>query len=464
MELSKALLLSERPSMVIRMENDQPWLYTMLVSAFFKMSGPSASVARLFSLVSATAMLAALGWILRPAAGCFGLLLAGIFLFSANGMLGLSMAAMPGLPAISWAMVAVAISCQSSHPPNWKRLLLSGAVLACAAHIKLTALMVLPAFFVFVFRQWGWKSASRSLYPWGIGFVAAFLVIVIASPTFDLKLLFYSSPKPEWNRSGFHLSVLLLNPGLMLAAILGVLHMIKRKAPAPLLFASVWFATVALLAGRLGYWPEQDIGHFYIPLAILGSVGFATTVSRTLGEFQGSPSPDESPNNEGMWFRNRNELNTLGAVTVFAFWVGFAVPDFVSDLTRLNHLPSAKQDGLCLSIRENAEATRWCYTRFPEYAFAGGVIIPPELVAIPTPGSLERNLKGEHALEMVRNRQPEQMLVEGNVEMRNQEWAAWITNHYVLVDQDGEKELWVSRQLHPKEIEPSNDLLRKLGL
>jgi hypothetical protein len=436
----------------------------MLVSTFFKMSGPSAGIARLFSLVSTTAMLAALGWILRPAVGCFGLLLAGIFLFSAKGMLGLSMAAMPGLPAISWAVVAVALSCASSHPPNWKRLLLSGAVWACAVHIKLTALMVLPAFVVFVFRQWGWKSASRGLCPWGIGFMAAFLIIVIASPSFHLNLLFCSSPKPDWNKSGFHLSELLLNPGSMLAAILGGAHMVKLKAPAPLLFALVWFATVALLAGMMGSWPEQDIAQFYIPLAILGSVGFATTVSRALGELQGSPSPDESSNNKGLWFRNRNELNALGAVTVFAFWVGFAIPDFVSALTRLNHLPSAKQDGLCLSIRENAKATRWCYTRFPKYAFAGGVIIPPELAAILAPRSLECNLTGELALDLVRNYQPEQLLLEGNVEMRNQAWAAWTTNNYVLVDRDGEKELWVSRQLHPREIQPSNELLRKLGL
>ena len=354
LELSKALLLSESPSAVIHMGNDQPWLYTMLLSACFKVFGPSAGLARLFSLVSATAMVAALGWMLRQAVGCFGLLLAGIFLFSAQGMPGLSMTAMPELPAISWAMVAVALSYKPSQPPNWKRLLLSGAVLACAVHIKLTALLILPAFVVFMFRQWGWKSAGRSLCPWGIGFAAAFLVIVIASPTFNLNLPFYSSPKPGWNKSGFHLSTLLLNPGLMLAVVCGLLHAVKRKAPAPLLFASVWLATVALLAGLWEYWPEQDIVLFYIPLAILGSDGFITMVSRALEAFQGGPVPDQPPHNEGRRFRNRNELNTLGAVTIFAFWVGFAVPDFVSDLTRLNHLPSAKHDGLCLSIRENA--------------------------------------------------------------------------------------------------------------
>lgn len=91
-------------------------------------------------------------------------------------------------------------------------------------------------------------------------------------------------------------------------------------------------------------------------------------------------------------------------------------------------------------------------------------MILPELAAIPAPRSLERNLTGEQTLELVRNYQPEQLLLAGNVEMRNQAWAAWTTNHYVLVDRDGEKELWVSRRLHPREIQPSNDLLRKLGL
>jgi len=42
--------------------------------------------------------------------------------------------------------------------------------------------------------------------------------------------------------------------------------------------------------------------------------------------------------------------------------------------------------------QENARTTRWCYTRFPEYAFIGGVIILPELAANPAPMSLKRNL------------------------------------------------------------------------
>ena len=464
MELSKALLLSERPSAVIHLRNDQPWLYTLLLSAAFKMFGPSAGLARLFSLVSATAMLVALGWMLRQAVGGLGLLLAGIFLFSAPGMLGRSIAALPGLPAISWALVAVALSYQPAQSSNWKKLLLSGAVLACALHIQLNVLMILPAFTVFMFRQWGGKSAGRSLGLWSIGFVAAFLIIAVASPTGNLNLLFHSSPKTEWTQSGFRLSALLLNPGLILAAILGVVYTIRQQAPAPLLFASVWFATAALMAEARRHGTEPDMIQFYIPLAILGSVGFATTVSRALEAFQDDPAPNELPNNQGRWFRRRYELNTLGAITIFAFWVGFAVPDVVSDLTRLNHLPTVKHNGLCLSIRDNAQATRWCFTRFPEYAFAGGVTILPELAAIAAPRSLDHNLTSEQALQLVENYQPEQMLLAGNVEMQNQAWTAWTTNHYVLVDQDGEKQLWVSRQLHPREIQPANDLLQKLGL
>jgi len=458
MELSRALLLSERPAAVARVEHDQPWLYPKLLSAGFKMFGPSAATARLFSLVSATAMLLALGRLLFQAVGGLGSLLAGILLFSTQGMLSLSLAALPGLPAIAWAVVAVAFSYNPSHPPNWKKLAISGAVWACAIHIQLTALIVWPAFVALAFRQWGWKSAGICLCPWGIGFVTAFLMLALPSPTFDWKLL----SKPVWNQSGFHWSALWLNPGLLSAASLGVWLTVRRKAPAPLLFASVWFATVALLAGMWGAWPEQDIGHFYVPLAILGSAGFAATVAGALAELR--PASNQSTDNGTIRFHDRNGLNALGAITIFAFWVGFTVPDFVSDLTRLNHLPSVKHDGLCLSIREHAQATRWCYTRFPEYAFAGSVIIPPELTALPAPEWLERHPASEPALALAQKYQPEQLLLAGDVEMHNPAWAAWTTNHYVLVDQDGQKELWVSRRLQPKQIQPSNDLLRKLGL
>jgi len=462
-ELSKALLLSERPAAVGDLEINQPWLYTMMVSALFKTFGTSAGIARLFTLISAATMLVALGWMLHHVVGGLRLLLVGIFCFSVKGMLMLSMSAQPGLPAISFAILATAIIYKPVHPPGWKRLLLSGVLLACATQITFMALTVLPAFVVFVFRQWEWRSACKYLRFWGIGLVMATLIIMVLSPNVNFRHLLNSPTGPIENQPQFHLNTLFFNPGLMLAAGFGIFQLAKRKYPAPLLFASAWLATVTILAWVWGYWPESEMAQFYIPMAMLGTAGFAAAFSSVLSVFQAGPVSAQPLQNSVRQIDTHNELNMLAAVTIFAFWVGFTVPDFVAELKQLHRLPAVKDNELCLSIKENAKSTKWCYTRFAEYAFANHVLIPPELIGL-------TQLDGKYGqtntslLKMVKKNQPEQLLLAANIELRDQEWKTWTTNHYILVDQDGEKELWVSRSLHPQNIQPSNDILRKLGL
>jgi len=449
-ELSRALFLSHAAA-TDRPAPDPTWLYPMLLAAGFKIFGVSAAFARLLTLISVGALLVALGWILRDALGGPGLLIAGILLFSANGMIGLAAAARPELPAISLALVSVALCSRFSHAPTWKRLSLSGAILACSILIDPTALIIVPAFIVFVFRHLGWESTVRSFLPWSVGFLAAFAIPVVLA---SLNPNRWPHSLVDAAGNSRRLNELLANPGLILAAILGAICLIRKKAPAPLLFAAVWLATAMFAAGAAHFRSGPDIIHFYIPLAVLGATGFVAAARRAGRVFPGGSPGGSSLDGDKINQDRSDGLCALAAITIFALWVGFAVPDFVANLTRLDHLRLASRDELCLSIREHAAATRWCYTRYPEYAFAGGVVIPPDLAATASSPSLDA----------VRQYHPEQMLLDETVELQNPRWAAWTTNQYVLVDRDGDKELWISRRLQPRPIQSAHELLQRLGL
>ncbi len=119
--------------------------------------------------------------------------------------------------------------------------------------------------------------------------------------------------------------------GILSALLLPVFAKDKQKAQGVVCMSNSRQLALAMqLYAHFG--PEQDIFHFYLPLAMFASVGLATFLSRALVGAVARPSPAVPPNNKGRGLRNGEELNALSTITVFGLRIGFPVPDSVSFL------------------------------------------------------------------------------------------------------------------------------------
>jgi hypothetical protein len=208
--------------------------------------------------------------------------------------------------------------------------------------------------------------------------------------------------------------------------------------------------------------------HFNVPLSLLGSVGlgkFARAAVRALRKrWDQGDVPTAQP--DGGWLRTRRHgaLGLLGAATVFAAWIGFAIPHSATEFQDLGTLVRPRDDDVCGSLRTYAPKTHWCYTQLREYAFSARLLIPPELIVVSRKRFLCGDLTDRGIVKLVQRYQPEQLLLRDNAEMKDTNWLVWITNQYVLVDQDQGRELWVAQRLHPKAMIKTEERLQQFGL
>jgi hypothetical protein len=519
-ELSKSLFLARSPEAARLIWNDQPWLHTMMTAALFKAIGENAAVPRLFNLFSFIAMLFALSHLLRRLEGLLGIILMAVFLISAEAMPHLSLSAMLEVPAIGWGIVAIAIAYSDRSPVQPWRFVLSGVVLAAATHIKLTALIVLPAFALLLFSAYGWKQGLMGIIVGAAGFAAAFGFIAAISPTFSLEQLWLSHrqasgglTEAERAELAFRLGYLLVNPGLVLAAALGVAQTLARRGPPPLLFALALLATAIGIACLQRPWWKYYLLHFHVPMAMLAGIGASQLIRQALagiklarsekpclashepslrsgelgfaadvcGTCQSAATPQkfivpghakkgkEAFKEQTQPYRlsrgnHRHSFCAVAAAAVCSLWFGFCLPRFLSDLAALHVASRSQSDSIVQAMKRYAPDSRWCFTRANEYAFHAKILIPPELLVLPLKRFVSGNINEERIVGVVMKYQPEQLLLKKRGELTNAVWLNWVTNHYVLVEQDMVKELWVTRSFKPEAQENYDPRLAKFGL
>ncbi len=146
MEFCKAFLLLKRPGDAATMWNDQPWLYTIVLSHLFSFFGSRPGVARVLTLASTGALLLSMLALLPKSVRWPGRLACVAFFISWTEIPALSVSAMCELPAQAVAITAVALALTGKRENSWWRPISSGALFGTALQLKFTAAIVFPAF------------------------------------------------------------------------------------------------------------------------------------------------------------------------------------------------------------------------------------------------------------------------------------------------------------------------------
>ena len=465
-ELCKADLLYQRPELASRMWNDQPWLYTQLASLGFHIFGRQPIVLRALVIASTIAMTLAIAYLVSPKPAWTVGLASALGILTAGGIATLTYAAMIELPACAWAVVAGAvIAGRRETSKAWH--LLSGLIMACAVHIKFTALVFLPGIVLAILvNDIPLRAKIRSVVFWITGFVSAFGFLALVAPSFSIDQLFGShlaalhkvSNDPNAT-ARFHLGLLLPNPALWLGGLIGMAWLACQKDwPHLALIVGFLLGAVIFAAICQPYWEYYTV-QFWIPLTALTLIAlrhWARTTALTAVYGMGVAGLPKSGRVLG-W------IVSSGAAVV-ALWCGFAAPQMVKELKGIASSRIVTEDPMITELRRLTGRTRWMFTLDLPYAFHAGILVPPELIVLSQKRILATGIDGVAIRRILERYVPGLLLLQKRGELQNGDWRQWLDGRYVLVAQNEKEELWQLSTLHPTPLKCKEDRIRIFGL
>ena len=412
--------------------------------------------------------------LLRRYIGFLGGLTLSLFLLAGEGMANWSVAAMCELPAMSWSVAAAAMA---ALPPGSRvrwRLATAGVLLAAASHVKLTALLVLPALLVMVWAQGGWRRYAPALVWGAFGFAGTFGLLVLLSPSFDVEQLLASHVRATAalntsERLGFrpHWEWFAGDPAPIAAALFAFAHPAVKQRRPPMLFALTLLVTVIGIAVLYRPWWRYYLIHLQVPLAMLGAVGVTWLSRQVKAGLLERPSANSLPFGDCSSHptaRFHTPVAVMGSAAVLALWCSFALPRLVSNLAEMDAYPTAQASPLVQAIRLYRERIRWCYTELRDVAFHAGVACPPELIVVSRKRFWSESLDERRLLNFVRLYAPEAILVSETFRERQPVWETWLRQDYVLCAKEHGNECWLARSLNPVPLPGVETRLERFNL
>jgi Dolichyl-phosphate-mannose-protein mannosyltransferase len=385
-ELIKAVLHREGFALYTQIYNDQPPLFTILLSGWFRVFGQSIGAARLLTLSFSTLLVWAFCQTLRCYVGYLPAFIGtGLLIISCN-FLRLSVSAMVGLPALALAMLSIYTFTLYKQNSARLTLLISATLLALSLQIKLfTGLLVPLLIFDLIQFRWlqGPQKGSRRLLgleitTWLVTLIGVFALVGIQYNALSYEQLFHSHFDHTVTSvfdaaSSYELigSFLLQDFDYLLLAIPGIITLWQTKRW-PQLLPLLW-----LIAALLLLWQHRPVWyHHYLlislPLAWLATHGVMLSFE-VLRQWR-------SP----LAWRSATPMRARFAAGCVIFSL-LLVPVKLGATQLENHRVLAQSPEhleLVQALRSNQPAMPWLFTDCPMYAFYAGLKVPPEIAVL----------------------------------------------------------------------------------
>jgi 4-amino-4-deoxy-L-arabinose transferase-like glycosyltransferase len=440
-ELMKAFLVSRGHPLYREVWNDQPPLHTEMVAFLFRLFGPSAYAARLFTVIFAVVLVGSLYKVVSYRSGRVAGLIAAGLLLSSSYFLQLSVSVMLELPAMALAMASVLAWTEYSTGKGKYWLALSGMLFGCALQMKLTAVIFLPAlfgeYFANEFQHAGnAKGAKRRILwvlepnalVWCGAALAAFGFILVAFYHPGTITVFLVSHFSIATRKivasgaayGFRPAALLENVALLAAATIGVAF-VGYERRWNLLTPAILFVTafVAHLFYR-PYWYYYTL-HFAVPMAWLGAIGIMGWF-RVIWKYRLLKS---------MPARLCLGIGWLAWSAVVALVLTMAPGRVWEQVMSIRAASPAADDRIVIALKRHAAQTHWIFTDCRICAFWAGTPIPPEVAVIPWKRIWSDQASPAVILQCLERYQPEEILLRSDWQEKFQ-LSQYIREHYHL--------------------------------
>jgi len=459
-ELPKMLFLARHPDLARAAYNDQPWLHTLINARLMRWLGEEVLWPRLFQMFSVSAFWMAVGWLGQRQLGVAGLLGAAVLMLSNQETVPLWFSVMLEPAALAWACVSAACLYRPGGMPRHWQVVLSGVVMAAAAHMKLTAAVAAPGLVALVASQYGWMAGIRMLLPWMAGFLPAFGLFAFISPNFHWGWLLGVHWEARHTLTVEVLDVemwgLFLRSGWLptgVAGLAGLWIVLRRRDP-----AIGWWA-VGMLCGALAFlgiarpwWPMYQL-QFQIPMAVLGGLAVQQAWWNlrdvAVVAVRGGPAGVGRPV-DTRWLAS-GFVKLLALPTLAALWIGPGAAEIGLGLPRMREMAWLVNPGRLELLRLFAPKVRWVYGS-PETGgerFLAGVCAPPELLVVSGKRLASGTLDARRYRELIQSSRPE-VLILSRRDLADPALLAWVRDTYECVHRTETHDMWVVRSLLPQ--------------
>lgn len=448
LELCKGFMCSKGFALYTQIWNDQPPIFTLILSHAFKILGPSLLVARLIVVGFGLLFLGTFFRLVNQRLGQWPAFWAAFFLMASPVVFQISASVMLEVPAFAIALLSACFLFKWSKQPHWGWLLASGFIMGIALQTKLTAILFLPAMLVEIVltrqpdrdRLW-WKTAFVNLVQWGTAAAITFAMIGL----FWARGSFQSSLKSHFSEhlvSGmgrpedfpFDLSIVWNHFECVTAATVGVLIIAKRKR-----WRSFAFPIVLLLTGLTIHavhrpWWSYYYLHLALPLAWLA--GFAVSeailiISQLLSASRFHVSSSKT------W-------QGIALCALTALVLVRSERRLEATVEDMRQRLSVDADPVVAKMKVYADRTHWVYSQIEIYPFHARLPMPPELTVVVLKRFWSGQITVREIVETCKRYQTEQLLLKrGNI---GKEWDGILKDYFVAY-QNNDFVLYVTKRL-----------------
>ena len=404
-ELMKSSLYLNGFSLYSQIYSDQPPLYTVILSFWFKLFGSSAYQGRILNLIFSLILILTFYYTIKAWWGNFCAFMGAIFLLTSSLYIPLSTSVMIGTASLSLAMLSIyCITCyRKLHLKRY--LFLSAIFIAFSLHTKLFTLFLIPLIPLEIIHAE--KLNTRKTNPnnlllhillWiGITLIA-YLTIAIIFFHSNLTLYIQSLVKPHLKKlilpeSGFSniWKMIKIDYDIAFLALIGVILIIKQKGRhffLPLL----WLISVFIIyVYHRPIWPHYYL-LFSIPLSWLAAICFrnlSTGGTVKKGVFH--------------WLM-------LILITITILRLPFKFTTNIRSVKNQATIQEYKTlNNLLLKYKP---FTRWIATDRPIFAFYANLLVPPELTLTGHKRKFINDAEQIYFIDILEKYKPEQILLQ----------------------------------------------------
>lgn len=456
MELAKILVL--RSGGARECWNDQPWMYTQILSRLMSVFGDHVWVPRGFSLCLVVVMLCASAVVAFGRWTWSGLIGIAVFWACSPHILDLNLSAMVEVPTFAFLMLGVCFCWRYCETGRVGFSLLGGLFCGFACGMKFVAAMYLPTLVLVLLVRRGfapteeWKRAGRwpalrsrfgGLGVFLVGALVAFLFTVLCSPSWKWQWLWESHVKASLSEEvlndrtfEFGWRYLRYHEEMVVGALFGVLILVLRKQfRLLLLLVGIFASALTVHLNHKPFWYFYYL-HLAIPGSILAGYGLMSSIEWIFAS---------SPGEFGIGRRGRAVVGVLGASLTGAALFVYGVPRFQEQLSAVRSSERMDQSPSFLAIEKYKGSCTTLFTRRPILYYHSGLRPIPNLALLVKKRFWSGEITEEEVFYQMMASAPDLLHIDPRIYPKSIPVSRFLSDRYTNVWVGRSDQLWLRK-------------------